>query len=68
MAFSSQSADLFPVGDEFILLQMDLGGILGMCLLQALSITAQCVDLIERKGKMGDTLRIKFFKRHDCFV
>ncbi len=47
MALSSQSANLFPVGDEFILLQVDLGGILGMCLLQAFSITTESIDLIE---------------------
>ncbi len=47
MALSSQSANLFPVGDEFVLLQVDLGGILGMCLLQAFSITTESIDLIE---------------------
>lgn len=46
VALSGQGANLFPVGDEFVLLQMDLGSILGMCLLQALCITTQCVYLI----------------------
>lgn len=53
MALSSKSANLFPVGDEFVLLQMDLGGILRMRLLQALCITTQCVNLIEIKIKKG---------------
>lgn len=48
MALRSQSTNLFPVGDKLILLQMDLGGVLGMGLLQALCIAAQCVDLVER--------------------
>lgn len=56
VALSGQGANLFPIGDEFILLQMDLGGILGMCLLQALCITTQWVDLIEREEK-GETIR-----------
>lgn len=47
VALCSQSANLFPVGDKLILLQMDLGGVLGMGLLQARRITAQCVDLVE---------------------
>lgn len=55
VALSGQSANLFPVGDEFVLLKMDLGGILGMCLLQALCITTQCVDLKEKKK--GETIR-----------
>lgn len=46
VTLSSQSANLLPVGDEFILLQMDLGGILGIRLLQTLNIATQCVDLI----------------------
>lgn len=49
MAFSGQSANLFPVSDKFIFLQMDLRGILGMGLLQTLCITSQCVNLIERE-------------------
>lgn len=50
VTLSSQSANLLPVGDEFILLQMDLGGILGIRLLQTLNIATQCVDLIEREN------------------
>lgn len=49
MALSSKSVNLFPVGDKFVLFQMDLGGILGMGLLQALCITTQCVNLMEIK-------------------
>lgn len=45
VALSGQSANLFPVGDEFVFLQMDLGGVLWMSLLQALCIATQCVDL-----------------------
>lgn len=45
-ALSRQSANLFPVGDKFVLFQMDLRSVLGMCLLQVLSVTTQSFDLI----------------------
>lgn len=48
VALSGQCVDLLPVGDQLVLLQVDLGGVLGVCLLQALCIAAQFVDLIER--------------------
>lgn len=56
VALSGQSTNLLPVGDELVFLQMDLGGILGMCLLKALCITTKCVDLIERE-ETGDKIR-----------
>lgn len=45
-ALSRQSANLFPVGDKFVLFQMDLRSVLGMSLLQVLSVTTQSFDLI----------------------
>lgn len=51
VALRGQSADLLPVGDEFVLLQVDLGGVVGVCLLQALCISTQCVDLRKEKTK-----------------
>lgn len=56
VALSGQCANLLPVSDKLVFLQMDLGGILGMCLLKALCITTKCVDLIERE-KTGDKIR-----------
>lgn len=49
VAFGGQSADLLPVGDQFFLLQMDLGGVLGVGLLQALHVSAQGVHLSQRE-------------------
>lgn len=45
MTLSSQTPNALPVCDEFIFLEVDLGGILGMCLLQMLRITTERVDL-----------------------
>lgn len=55
-ALSSQSADLLPVGDELVLLQVDLGGILGMRLLQTLHFDTECVDLVHT-SKSGEQIR-----------
>lgn len=49
MAFSCESANLLPVGDKFIFLQQNLGGVLWMCLLQTFCITAKCVNLVQQK-------------------
>lgn len=53
VALGGQSADLLPVGDQFFLLQVDLGGILGVGLLQALHVSAQSVHLSPRENKCG---------------
>lgn len=45
MALSSQGADLLPVGNELVSLEVDLRGILGVSLLQTLRFTAQSVHL-----------------------
>lgn len=57
VALGGQSADLLPVGDQFFLLQVDLGGILGVGLLKALHVSAQSVHLSPGEGesKCGKT-------------
>lgn len=46
VAFSSQSSDLLPVGDQLVLFQMDLGSVLRVGLLQALCVSSQSVHLV----------------------
>ena len=41
-----QGPDLLPVGDQLVLLQVDLGRVLGVGLLQALRLAAQHVHLV----------------------
>lgn len=50
MALCSQCADLLPVGDELVALQVDLGGVLGVGLLQALSLAAKSVYLRDKRN------------------
>lgn len=45
MALSSQCADLLPVSNELVSLEMDLRGVLRVCLLQTLCFTTQSVHL-----------------------
>lgn len=45
MALSSQCADLLPVSNELVSLEVDLRGVHGVGLLQALSFTTQSVHL-----------------------
>lgn len=49
MALGRQGADLLPVGDQLVLLQVDLGGVLGVRLLQTLHVSAQRVHLSRRQ-------------------
>lgn len=51
MALSGEGANLLPVGDEFVLLQEDLRGVLWVRLLQAFRITAKCVNLIQKNAR-----------------
>lgn len=51
VALGRQSADLLPVGDQLILLQVDLGGVLGVRLLQTVHVSAQRVDLSHRQRR-----------------
>ena len=52
VALGSQRADLLPVGDELVLLQVDLGGVLRVCLLQALCVSTQSVHLEDREQSL----------------
>lgn len=45
VTLGGQRADLLPVGDELVALQVDLGGVLGVGLLQALGLAAKSVYL-----------------------
>lgn len=45
MSLSCQGTDLFPVGNEFVSFQVDLRGVLGVCLLQTVCLAAKSVYL-----------------------
>ena len=51
MALGGQRADLLPVGDELVPLQVDLRGVLGVGLLQALGLAAKSVHLSTERGE-----------------
>lgn len=53
MALSSQRLNLLPVGDEFIFLQVDLGSVLRMGLLQALGVPTQSVHLVDSRKRVS---------------
>lgn len=49
VSLSRQGTDLLPVGNEFVSFQVDLRGILGVCLLQTVCLAAKSVYL--KKGE-----------------
>lgn len=57
MALGSQRADLLPVGNELVSLEVDLRGVLGVSLLQTLCFTTQSVHLNEHTHTQDLTQR-----------
>ena len=57
-ALGRQGPDLLPVGDQLVLLQVDLRRVLGVGLLQALRLPAQRVHLIG-SGKREGTREVQ---------
>lgn len=45
VSLSRQGTDLLPVGNEFVSFQVDLSGVLGVCLLQTVCLTTKSVYL-----------------------
>lgn len=54
VALGRQGADLLPVGNQLVLLQVDLGGVLGVRLLQTLHVSAQRVHLSHRQRRRAE--------------